>query len=66
MLLYVPLGEGKGGVEVRNVTLRTSTNLLLSFLGPKWHTPIGSMPFLRARTMDHWICTHPKHYARAV
>ncbi len=47
-----------------------------SFLGPKWHSPIGSMPFdMAQKTLDiqdptpshlpsQWICTHPKHYAR--
>ncbi len=47
-----------------------------SFLGPKWHSPIGLIPFHRAQktlefqgpTPSHlpkqWICTHPKHYAQ--
>jgi hypothetical protein len=49
---------------------------ILSFLGPKWHSPIGSMTLHRAqKTLElqgpipsHlpslWICTHPKHYAQ--
>jgi hypothetical protein len=47
-----------------------------SFLGPKWHSPIGSMPFHRSQktrqfqgpTPSHFpsqcICTHRKHYAQ--
>ncbi len=47
-----------------------------NFFGPKWHSPIVSMPFHRAQktlefqgpTPSHlpslWICTDPKHYAQ--
>jgi hypothetical protein len=47
-----------------------------SFLGPIWHSPIGSMPFHRAqKTLEfqgpipshlplYCICMHPKHYVR--
>ncbi len=47
-----------------------------SFLGPKWHSPIGSMPFQRAQKTLHFqgptpshlptecICAHQNHYAQ--
>ncbi len=49
---------------------------LSSFLGPKWHLPIGSMPFHRAQKLSisraqppptcpgNGCCPHQKHYAR--
>jgi hypothetical protein len=39
MLAYPLLGEVGGGLALE----------FLSFLGPKWHTPIFSMPFQRAQ-----------------
>jgi hypothetical protein len=43
---------------------------ILTFLGPKWHSPIGSMPFHRTqkgldfqgRTPSYWNRPHLNHY----
>jgi hypothetical protein len=47
-----------------------------TFLGPKWHSPVGSMPFHRAQKVSisraqppptrprNGCCPHQKHYAR--
>jgi hypothetical protein len=60
------LGQVGGGLALE----------ISTFLGPKWHSPNGLMPFHRAQkslnfqgpTPSHspskWICTHQKHYIR--
>jgi hypothetical protein len=55
MRAYPLLGQVGGGWALE----------ISSFLGPKWHSPIGSMPFHRAqKTLLNSRAQPPKHYAR--
>ncbi len=64
MRAYPLLGQVGGGWALE----------ISSFLGPKCHLPMGFMPFHRAQktltpTRPHngyVVCTHPKHYGRAI
>jgi len=53
MLAYLLLGQMGGGWALE----------ILSFLGPKWHSPTGSMPFHRVQKNSRIPGPNPLHLA---